>query len=144
MPLDFPRVLDLVMRPKQMMPFRQRIGTAVAGRVLDLAIGSGSTGHTQVRFLAWTFPKSFCASPRNEARYFPVGDTKMLVRLVQWLKRESRFPARLGKALAGVRSCSGRRETASWHRLLAGFGRQHSAEQRESGRLTGRVGPGKV
>lgn len=37
----FPRVLDLVMRQKQMTPFRERIGRAAAGRVLDLGIGSG-------------------------------------------------------------------------------------------------------
>src|SRR5258708_19792257 len=37
----FPRVLDLVMRQKQMTPFRERIGKAAAGRVLDLGIGSG-------------------------------------------------------------------------------------------------------
>jgi len=37
----FPRVLDLVMRQKQMTPFRERIGKAASGRVLDLGIGSG-------------------------------------------------------------------------------------------------------
>lgn len=37
----FPRVRDLVMRQKQMTPFRERIGRAAAGRVLDLGIGSG-------------------------------------------------------------------------------------------------------
>ena len=37
----FPRLLDLVMRQKQMTPFRERIGKAAAGRVLDLGIGSG-------------------------------------------------------------------------------------------------------
>jgi ubiquinone/menaquinone biosynthesis C-methylase UbiE len=37
----FPRVLDLVMRQKQMIPFRERIGKAAAGRVLDVGIGSG-------------------------------------------------------------------------------------------------------
>src|SRR5229473_7430718 len=37
----FPRVLDLVMRQKQMTPFRERIGKAATGRVLDLGIGSG-------------------------------------------------------------------------------------------------------
>jgi ubiquinone/menaquinone biosynthesis C-methylase UbiE len=38
----FPRVLDLVMRQKQMLPFRERIGKAASGRVLDVGIGSGS------------------------------------------------------------------------------------------------------
>jgi len=37
----FPRVLDLVMRQQQMIPFRRRIGEAATGRVLDIAIGSG-------------------------------------------------------------------------------------------------------
>jgi len=37
----FPRVLDLVMRQKQMTPFRERIGKAAEGRVLDMGIGSG-------------------------------------------------------------------------------------------------------
>ncbi len=37
----FPRVLDLIMRQKQMIPFRERIGKAAAGRVLDVGIGSG-------------------------------------------------------------------------------------------------------
>jgi ubiquinone/menaquinone biosynthesis C-methylase UbiE len=37
----FPRVLDLVMQQKQMVPFRERIGNAASGRVLDIGIGSG-------------------------------------------------------------------------------------------------------
>ena len=37
----FPRVLDLVMQQRQMIPFRRRIGTAAIGRVLDVGIGSG-------------------------------------------------------------------------------------------------------
>jgi len=37
----FPRILDLVMRQQQMVPFRERIGQAAAGQVLDLGIGSG-------------------------------------------------------------------------------------------------------
>ena len=37
----FPRVLDLVMQQKQMIPFRARVGSAAAGRVLDVGIGSG-------------------------------------------------------------------------------------------------------
>jgi ubiquinone/menaquinone biosynthesis C-methylase UbiE len=37
----FPRILDLVMRQKQMVPFRERIGKAAEGRVLDVGIGSG-------------------------------------------------------------------------------------------------------
>jgi ubiquinone/menaquinone biosynthesis C-methylase UbiE len=37
----FPRVLDLVMRQKQMVPFRERIGKAASGRVLDVGIGTG-------------------------------------------------------------------------------------------------------
>jgi ubiquinone/menaquinone biosynthesis C-methylase UbiE len=37
----FPRVLDLVMQQKQMVPFRERIGKAATGRVLDVGIGSG-------------------------------------------------------------------------------------------------------
>jgi len=37
----FPRVLDLVMQQKQMVPFRERIGKAAHGRVLDICIGFG-------------------------------------------------------------------------------------------------------
>lgn len=37
----FPRILDLTMRQKQMIPFRRRIGQAAEGRVLDVGIGSG-------------------------------------------------------------------------------------------------------
>src|ERR1700730_11903137 len=37
----FPRVLDLVMQQKQMIPFRARIGSAAAGRVLDVGVGAG-------------------------------------------------------------------------------------------------------
>lgn len=37
----FPRVLDLVMQQKQMVPFRERIGKAASGRVLDVGIGTG-------------------------------------------------------------------------------------------------------
>jgi ubiquinone/menaquinone biosynthesis C-methylase UbiE len=37
----FPRVLDLLMRQKQITPFRKRIGQAAEGRVLDVGIGSG-------------------------------------------------------------------------------------------------------
>ena len=37
----FPRLLDCVMQQKQMLPFRQRIGVAASGRVLDVGIGSG-------------------------------------------------------------------------------------------------------
>ena|SRR5690348_5650233 len=37
----FPRVLDLIMRQQQMIPFRQRIGKAATGRVLDVGVGSG-------------------------------------------------------------------------------------------------------
>ena len=37
----FPRVLDLIMRQKQMIPFRSRIGKAATGQVLDVGIGSG-------------------------------------------------------------------------------------------------------
>lgn len=37
----FPRLLDLVMRQKRTMPFRDRIGKAAAGRVLDVGTGSG-------------------------------------------------------------------------------------------------------
>ena len=37
----FPRVLDRVMQQKQMVPFRERIGKAAHGRVLDIGIGSG-------------------------------------------------------------------------------------------------------
>jgi hypothetical protein len=35
----FPRVLDLVMQQKQMIPFRERVGKAASGRVLDIGIG---------------------------------------------------------------------------------------------------------
>ena len=37
----FPRLLDCVMQQKQMLPFRQRIGLAASGRVLEVVIGSG-------------------------------------------------------------------------------------------------------
>ncbi len=37
----FPRLLDRIMRQQQMLPFRQRIGKAASGRVLDVGIGSG-------------------------------------------------------------------------------------------------------
>jgi 2-polyprenyl-3-methyl-5-hydroxy-6-metoxy-1,4-benzoquinol methylase len=37
----FPRMLDLVMQQKQMVPSRERIGKAASGRVLDIGIGSG-------------------------------------------------------------------------------------------------------
>src|SRR5882762_2144203 len=37
----FPRLLDRIMRQEQMLPFRQRIGDAASGRVLDVGIGSG-------------------------------------------------------------------------------------------------------
>jgi len=37
----FPRLLDRVMRQEQLVPFRQRIGNAASGRVLDVGIGSG-------------------------------------------------------------------------------------------------------
>jgi ubiquinone/menaquinone biosynthesis C-methylase UbiE len=37
----FPRVLDIVMQQKQMIPFRERIGKAASGCVLDIGIGSG-------------------------------------------------------------------------------------------------------
>ncbi|HLW89690.1 MAG TPA: class I SAM-dependent methyltransferase, partial [Roseiarcus sp.] len=37
----FPRLLDCVMQQKQMSPFRQRIGAAASGRILDIGIGSG-------------------------------------------------------------------------------------------------------
>ena len=36
-----PRLLAAVMRQKLFVPFRQRIGAAAAGRVLELGIGSG-------------------------------------------------------------------------------------------------------
>lgn len=36
-----PRLLDLVMQQKQMVPFRARIGAAATGRTLDVGIGSG-------------------------------------------------------------------------------------------------------
>jgi len=37
----FPRALDLIMRQKRMIPFREQIGKAATGRVLDVGIGSG-------------------------------------------------------------------------------------------------------
>jgi ubiquinone/menaquinone biosynthesis C-methylase UbiE len=37
----FPRILDLVMRQNQMVRFRDRIGKAADGQVLDVGIGSG-------------------------------------------------------------------------------------------------------
>jgi ubiquinone/menaquinone biosynthesis C-methylase UbiE len=37
----FPRILDLAMRQKQMVRFREQIGKAAEGQVLDVGIGSG-------------------------------------------------------------------------------------------------------
>lgn len=37
----FPRVLDLVMRQKQLIPLREQIAKTANGRVLDVGIGSG-------------------------------------------------------------------------------------------------------
>jgi ubiquinone/menaquinone biosynthesis C-methylase UbiE len=37
----FPRLLDRIMQQQQMLPFRQRIGEAAAGRILDVGVGSG-------------------------------------------------------------------------------------------------------
>ena len=37
----FPRLLDLVMQQKQMTRFREQVGQAAEGRVLDVGIGSG-------------------------------------------------------------------------------------------------------
>ena len=37
----FPRILDLLMRQKQIAPFREQIGRTADGRVLDIGIGSG-------------------------------------------------------------------------------------------------------
>ncbi|WGS21100.1 MULTISPECIES: class I SAM-dependent methyltransferase [unclassified Bradyrhizobium] len=37
----FPRILDLLMRQKQIAPYRRRIGQAAKVRVLDIGIGSG-------------------------------------------------------------------------------------------------------
>src|SRR6266498_2759159 len=37
----FPRLLDRVMRQEQLLPFRQHIGIAASGQVLDIGIGSG-------------------------------------------------------------------------------------------------------
>jgi hypothetical protein len=34
-----PRVIDLAMQQKQMTPFRERIGKAATGRVLDIGVG---------------------------------------------------------------------------------------------------------
>ncbi|MCO6416179.1 class I SAM-dependent methyltransferase [Siccirubricoccus sp. KC 17139] len=36
-----PRLLALAMRHRELVPFRQRVGRAAAGRVLELGIGSG-------------------------------------------------------------------------------------------------------
>lgn len=37
----FPRLLDRIMQQQQMLPFRQRIGKAATGRILDVGVGSG-------------------------------------------------------------------------------------------------------
>lgn len=37
----FPRILDRVMQQKEMTPYRERIGRAAAGRILDVDVGSG-------------------------------------------------------------------------------------------------------
>jgi ubiquinone/menaquinone biosynthesis C-methylase UbiE len=37
----FPRFLDLMMQQKELVPYRERIGKAASGRVLDVGVGSG-------------------------------------------------------------------------------------------------------
>jgi hypothetical protein len=64
----FPRVLDLVMQQKQMVPFRERIGKAASGRVLDIGIGSGLIpfmGSKPIMFVASIPLQNCCNSPRN-------------------------------------------------------------------------------
>lgn len=54
------------------------------------------------------------------AGYFPVGDTKVLARLLRRLEHEPRFVATLGKALARRKPLfRPARETAAWRRLLS-------------------------
>jgi ubiquinone/menaquinone biosynthesis C-methylase UbiE len=62
----FPRVLDRVMRQQQMTPFRQRIGKAASGRVLDVGIGSG----LNLPFYGERTDRVFGIDPSSELLHF--------------------------------------------------------------------------
>jgi len=62
----FPRVLDLVMQQKQMIPFRRRIGEAARGRVLDVGIGSG----LNLPFYGDQIERVFGVDPSSELLHF--------------------------------------------------------------------------
>jgi ubiquinone/menaquinone biosynthesis C-methylase UbiE len=62
----FPRVLDLVMQQKQMVPFRERIGKDASGRVLDVGIGSG----LNLRFYGAQTDRVYGVDPSSELLHF--------------------------------------------------------------------------
>jgi ubiquinone/menaquinone biosynthesis C-methylase UbiE len=78
----FPRLLDMVMQQKQMMPFRQRIGAAATGRVLDVGIGSG----LNLPFYGQQTERVFGVDPSAELLRFAdqrAGQTSVPVELVR-------------------------------------------------------------
>jgi len=64
----FPRVLDRVMRQQQMIPFRQRVGKAASGRVLDVGVGSG----LNLPFYGEQADRVFGIDPSSELLHFAV------------------------------------------------------------------------
>jgi len=78
----FPRVLDRVMRQQQMIPFRQRIGQAATGRVLDVGIGSG----LNLPFYGKQTERVFGIDPSSELLHFAeerAGKTSVPVELLR-------------------------------------------------------------
>src|SRR5713226_7577652 len=103
--LVFPRLLDLVMRQKQMAPLRERIGRAAEGRVLDVGIGSG----VNLPFYGSSVDRLYGVDPSPE-----------LLRSANERARETRIPVELlcssGEALpleSGSRYC--RRDVHALH-----------------------------
>ena len=62
----FPRVLDRVMRQQQMIPFRESIGRAASGRVLDVGVGSG----LNLPFYGDQIERVFGVDPSSELLHF--------------------------------------------------------------------------